>query len=335
VINKKAFLSRKIFSKNIEKVKTRDGYGRGLVKAGEKDRNVVVLSADLTESTRGHWFKKKFPGRFVELGVAEQNLASVASGMAAVGKIPFISSYAVFSPGRNNEQIRTTIAYNSWGSKKGKEINVKIGGAHAGVSVGPDGATHQALEDISLMRVQPGMAVVVPCDVHECEKATIASAARPGPVYLRFGRASYPVITTKNTPFKIGRAEVFHEGNDCAIIACGPLVYEALLAAKQLDDRISCRVINCHTIKPLDEKTILKAAKECRAIVTAEEHMCCGGLGSTIAEFVSSINPVPILRIGVQDTFGESGEPEELLKKFKLTSKDISDAVKKAVKMKG
>ncbi|MFY9458088.1 MAG: hypothetical protein WAP23_04185, partial [Candidatus Spechtbacterales bacterium] len=218
MINKKLHLRDNIFDEDkIEKVKTRDGYGKGLVLAGEKNSNVVVLCADLTESTRSLWFKEKFPARFIEVGVAEQGMATIASGMAAAGKVVFMSSYAVFSPGRNNEQIRTTISYNSWGSEPGREINVKIAGAHAGISVGEDGATHQALEDIALMRVHPGMTVVVPADVEETQKATVAIAERPGPCYLRFGRGDYPVFTTEKTPFQIGKAYVIMEGTDATI----------------------------------------------------------------------------------------------------------------------
>lgn len=333
-LNTNAYLVPDLYSKEIKKVKTRDGYGKGLVKAGEKNPNIVVLCADLTESTRSHWFKEKFPQRFVEVGVAEQNLASLASGMAAVGKIAFISSYAVFSPGRNNEQIRTTICYNNWESKPGREINVKIGGAHAGISVGPDGATHQALEDVALMRIQPGMTVLVPCDANECEKATIAAAQKPGPVYIRFGRASYPSLTTEKTPFKIGRMEEFRSGKDCTIVANGPLLYEALLAAKKLENDIDCQVLNGHTVKPLDEKTLLNSVKRTGCVVTAEEHQWHGGLAGAVAEFLGENYPVPIKRVGVKDRFGESGEPEELLKAFGLTADDIVKAVKAAVNMK-
>jgi transketolase len=335
VIKKKQFLSKELFTKDVKRTNTRDGYGRGIVEAGKKNKNVVVLCADLVESTRTHWFAKKFPKRYIEVGVAEQNMASVASGMAHLGKIPFISSYAAFSPGRNNEQIRTTISYNSWGAKKGKEINVKIGGAHAGISVGPDGATHQALEDISLMRVQPGMTVLVPCDDIECEKATIAAANYPGPVYIRFGRAAYPEFTTKKTPFKIGKAQLLRSGTDCALIACGPLVYEALVAANDLSKKgIECSVINCPTIKPLDQKTIIEVAKKCGAIVTAEEHQIIGGLGSAITECLSESHPVPIKRIGVRDMFGQSGPPIKLMEVFGLTAKEIKKAALTAIKMK-
>ncbi|HIH12150.1 TPA: transketolase family protein [Candidatus Woesearchaeota archaeon] len=331
-INPSAYLVESLAE--IKRVNTRDGYGKGLVKAGEKNPNVVVLCADLTESTRSQWFKDKFPQRFVQIGVAEQNLAAVASGMAAVGKIPFISSYAAFSPGRNNEQIRTTISYNNWESKKGKEINVKIGGAHAGISVGPDGATHQQLEDVGLMRLQPGMTVLVPCDDMECEKATIAAAEYPGPVYIRFGRASYPSFTTERTPFKIGRLDEFRSGKDCTIIANGPLVYEALMAAEKLKKEIDCQVLNCHTVKPLDGETLLKAVQKTKCVVTAEEHQWQGGLAGAVAEFLGENFPVPIKRVGVKDRFGESGEPAELMKAFGLTADDIVKAVRAAVRMK-
>lgn len=319
----------------IEKVKTRDGYGRGLVEAGEKNENVVVLCADLTESTRSHWFAEKFPKRFVQMGVAEQNMATVASGMAAAGKIVFISSYAVFSPGRNNEQIRTTISYNSWESQKGREINVKIAGAHAGISVGPDGATHQALEDVALMRVQPGMTVVVPADVHETQKATVALAERPGPAYIRFGRAGYPVFTTEKTPFEIGKAYVIIEGTDVSIVACGPLVYSALLAASELaKEGISCEVINNHTVKPLDGETIEKSARKTQALVTAEEHQVAGGMGSAVAEYLAGHYAVPQEFIGMQDRFGESGTPEELFGAFGMDVAGIKKAVKAVLKRK-
>ncbi len=357
-INPKGCLAPNLFSSNLKKIKTRDGYGRGLVKAGERNKNVVVLCADLSDSTRSLWFKEKFPERFVQIGVAEQNLATVASGMAAVGKIPFISSYAVFSPGRNNEQIRTTISYNNWGltndlglskvgsGKGGKEadkagwkkINVKICGAHAGISVGPDGATHQALEDVGLMRLQPGMAVLVPCDDVECEKATIAAAEFSGPVYLRFGRAEYASFTTERTPFTIGRMEEFRSGKDCTIVANGPLLYFALQAAEELaragSSSLDCQVLNCHTVKPLDGQTLLAAVRKTGCVVTAEEHQWQGGLAGAVAEFLGENFPVPIRRVGVQDRFGESGETEDLFKAFKLTPEDIARAVRAAVKMK-
>src|SRR3989344_5958373 len=303
---------------------TREGYGKGLVVAGEKDERVVVLCADLTESTFSHLFKEKFPERFVQVGVAEQNLALVASGMANYGKIPFISSYATFSPGRNNEQIRTNISINN--------VPVKIAGSHAGISVGPDGATHQALEDIALMRVQPPMVVVVPCDAIEAQKATFAVAFNGKPSYLRIGREKSPVFTTKNTPFEIGRAEIFRDGKDAAIIGCGMLLYNALLAAEELSkEGVECMVINSHTVKPIDEKTIIDAAKKTGAVVTVEEHQVNGGLGSAVAEVLSKNYPVPQEYIGMQDRFGESGEAGELIKYFGMDVESIKNAVKKVI----
>ena len=307
-----------------EMVPTRDGYGHGLVKAGEKDERVVVLCADLTESTRSQWFKDKFPNRFIEMGVAEQNMALVASGMANYGKIPFISSYATFSPGRNNEQIRTNISINN--------VPVKIAGAHAGISVGPDGATHQALEDIALMRIQPRMVVVVPCDSVEAEKATLAAAFNNQPTYLRFGREKSAVFTTIDTPFEIGKAYILRDGKDCAIIGCGILLYHALMAAQELaSEGIECLVINSHTVKPLDEKTIIEAAQRTGAVASVEEHQIAGGLGSAIAECLAKNYPVPQEFVGIQDRFGESGTAAELVHAFGLGSEDIKTAVKKVI----
>src|SRR3989338_7214175 len=261
LLNLKAKLVDNLFDKEyLQYVPTRDGYGKGLVEATERDERVVALCADLTESTRTHWFAEKFPERFVQMGVSEQALAVIGSGMANYGKIPFISSYATFSPGRNNEQIRTNICINN--------VPVKIVGAHAGISVGPDGATHQALEDIALMRVQPRMVVIVPCDAVEAEKATLAAAFNGQPTYLRFGREKSPVFTTQETPFEIGRAETLRDGQDCAIVGCGMLLHNALMAAEELaSEGIECMVINSHTIKPLDEKTIVAAAERTGAAV--------------------------------------------------------------------
>ncbi|MDO8474320.1 MAG: transketolase C-terminal domain-containing protein [bacterium] len=327
MINPKAYLTEKLFQDDIEKVPTRNGYGEGLVQAGEENTQVVVLCADLTESTRSEAFQKKFPERFIEVGVAEQNMASLAAGMALAGKIPFISSYATFSPGRNNEQIRTTIAINN--------VNVKIAGAHAGVSVGPDGATHQALEDIALMRVMPRMNVIYPCDALEAKKATLAAARMKGPVYLRFARAGTPQFTTEKTPFQIGKAEVFHEGKDVTIVACGPLVYEALLAAQQLEgEGISVEVINNHTIKPLDQNTILESVQKTKALVTVEEHQIAGGMGSAVVEMLAQRFPVPVEMVGIKDRFGESGEPSELWDAFELSCPHIMQAVQKVIKRK-
>ena len=327
MIRKNAYLSEKLFDEDIEQGPTRSGYGKGLVEAGEKNKNVVALCADLTESTRTEAFAQKFPERFIQVGVAEQNLATAGAGMALAGKIPFISSYAAFSPGRNYEQIRTTIALN--------DANVKVVGAHAGISVGPDGATHQMLEDIALMRGLPHMVVFYPCDVEEARKATVAAAEYKGPVYIRLARADTPIFTTAKTPFAIGRAEIFAEGNDVTIIAAGPLLYEAFIAAKQLEDEgSSAEVINCHTIKPLDEKTILASVKKTKAVVTVEEHQVHGGLGGAIAELLGQKYPAPLEIIGVQDRFGESGNPAELLDAFGLSSPHIVKAVERVLNRK-
>lgn len=337
MLNSEAKLVENILdTEKTEKRATRDGYGLGLIEAGEKDERIVVLCADLTESTRSEGFAKKFPERFIEMGVAEQNMAVVASGLANYGKIPFISSYAAFSPGRNNEQIRTNISINN--------VPVKIGGAHAGISVGQDGATHQALEDIALMRVQPNMIVLVPCDAEEAQKATVAAAFNSKPTYIRFGREKSPVFTTKETPFEIGKATVLRgpepvEGQQkkpqVAIVGCGMLLYNALVAAEELSkEGIECMVINSHTIKPLDEPTIVEAAKKCGAVVSVEEHQIAGGLGSAIAECLARNHPVPQEFIGVQNCFGESGKPDELLAAFHLGVPDIKNAVKKAVSRK-
>ncbi len=320
-------LIRDLFSKHIPTEPTRNGFGRGLVIAGQKNENVVALCADLSESTRVLDFKNAFPKRFIQMGVAEQSLAAIASGMALAGKVPFIASYAAFSPGRNWEQIRTTACL--------QNINLKIVGAHAGISVGPDGATHQMTEDIALMRVLPNMTVLCPCDSIEAEKATIAAAEIDGPVYIRLGREATPVFTTARSPFEIGKAQILTKGTDVAIIGCGPLVYEALKAARDLEKAgIVARVINCASIKPLDSKTIIDAAKTCGAIVTVEEAQIAGGMGSAICELLAEHFPVPIVRIGMQDEFGQSGTPAELLEHYRMTAAWIVKAVKKVMKMK-
>ncbi|MBI3304939.1 transketolase family protein [Candidatus Parcubacteria bacterium] len=311
-------------SQKVEHKPIRDGYGDGLLLAGEANPNVVALCADLSESTRTQPFQKKFPERYVELGVAEQNLATVASGMAAMGKIPYISSYAMFSPGRNWEQIRTTIAYNGQ--------HVVIAGAHAGISVGPDGATHQAVEDLAIMRVMPTLTVMAPCDAIEAKKATLAALSLSGPVYIRFAREKTAVVTTEATPFQVGRAEMFREGSDVAIIACGPLVYNALVAAEELStEGIEVTIINSHTVKPLDVEMVVQAAKACGAVVTVEEHQINGGLGSAVCETLAEQHPVPVERIGVRDRFGESGDPNELVEHFGMGAQSIKEAVRRAL----
>jgi transketolase len=295
---------------------TRKGFGKGLLAAGKLNENVVAACADLTDSTQMGLFKAEFPDRFVEIGVAEQNLVTVGAGLAAMGKIPFVSSYAAFSPGRNWEQIRTTICLNN--------RPVKIVGSHAGVSVGPDGATHQMLEDIALMRVLPNMIVVAPCDSVEAEKATLAMASNLMPSYLRLAREATPVITTDKTPFEIGKAYVFAQGEDVTIIATGTMTYQALVAAEELfKDGISAEVVHVPTIKPLDRATILKSVRKTRAVVTVEEGQIIGGLGGAIAELLSEECPTPLKRVGMLDRFGESGSPDDLLKHFGLDAKHI------------
>lgn len=309
-----------------EQAPTRNGFGEGLVQAAEKNEQIVALCADLTESTRMEAFAKKFPERYVEVGVAEQNLAALASGFAAYGKIPFITSYAAFSPGRNNEQIRTTISLNS--------VPVKIVGSHAGVSVGPDGATHQALEDIALMRVQPNMAVISPCDAEEARKATLAAAAYEGPVYIRLAREKTPLMTTPETPFEFGKANVVWKSDSpvAAIFATGPLLFNALSAARELEkDGVAITVINIHTIKPLDTKTVVAEAKKAGAVVSVEEHQIAGGLGSAVAEVLAQECPVPQEFVGVRDQFGQSGEPKELIEHYGMGVSHITAAIKKAI----
>jgi transketolase len=305
-----------ITAKDLASEPIRKGFGRGLKKAGEADVNVVAACADLTDSTQMSLFKEAFPERFVEIGVAEQNLVTVGAGLAAMGKIPFVSSYAAFSPGRNWEQIRTTICLN--------DRPVKIVGSHAGVSVGPDGATHQMLEDIALMRVLPNMVVIAPGDSVEAEKATLAMAVDKRPGYLRLAREATPVITTADTPFEIGKAYVYAPGTDVTIITTGTMTYQALLAAEQLyKDGIDAEVVHVPTIKPLDEETILKSVRKTGCVVTAEEAQAAGGLGGAIAELLVENHPVPMHRIGMKDRFGESGEPGELLTHFGLDAKHI------------
>ncbi|HPW34349.1 MAG TPA: transketolase C-terminal domain-containing protein [Candidatus Paceibacterota bacterium] len=330
MLNDEAKLNHNIFSKHIEEEPTRDGYGKGLLEAG-KEENIVVLTADLEDSTRCQWFAKVYPQRFVECGVAEQNMVGMSAGLALSGKIPFINSYANFCPGRTWEQIRTVICYNN--------ANVKIAGHHAGISVGPDGATHQATEDIALMRALPNMKVVVPCDGIEAQKATLSIANIFGPTYIRLQREKTPIMTTKETPFVFGKSYVLWQSKkknlDVLVVGVGPILTNALLAAKDLEkDGIGVVVLNSHTIKPLDGKEILKWAKKIGAVVTVEEHNIIGGLGGAVSEFLSESYPVPIERVGIRDVFGESGKPEELIKKYHLDKKDIESAVRRVIKMK-
>lgn len=305
---------------------TREGFGLGLVEAGKADEHVVALCADLTESTRMHYFAEEFPDRFIQVGVAEQNLVTVASGMAAEGCIPFCASYATFSPGRNWEQIRTTICYN--------DQNVKVVGSHAGLTVGPDGATHQALEDIALMRTLPNMMVVVPADQEQAYKATLAVAKTTSPTYLRLAREKSPIFTTSDTPFELGKAYVYVEGADVTIISCGPVLYEALIAAHRLAGSVSVEVINVPTIKPLDEETILKSVRKTGAVVTVEEHQIAGGLGGAIAELLAQHEPTPMERLGMNDCFGESGSPMELWEHFGMGPDNIISHVQTVLKRK-
>lgn len=318
----------KLDLKAVTQVATRDGYGKALVELGEKNPNVLVLTGDLSESTRSHWFAEKFPKRFIEVGVAEQNMMGIAAGLALSGKIPFVSSYATFNPGRNWDQFRVSVCYSM--------ANVKVAGAHAGISVGPDGATHQALEDIAMVRALPNLVVVVPCDAIETKKATLAIANEiKGPAYIRFGREKTAQFTTEETPFKIGRAEIFRDGKDVAIIGSGILVYNALLAAEELAKQgIECMVVNNHTIKPIDRKTITAAAKKCGAVVTVEEHQINGGAGSAVIEVLAEEYPVPVERVGMPDTFGESGQPFELIEKYGMGRDAIIKAVYKVLKRK-
>ncbi|MEA1929338.1 MAG: transketolase C-terminal domain-containing protein [Patescibacteria group bacterium] len=323
-------LNPKIRRLSIEQAPIRQGFGEGLLAAAEVDEKIVGLCADLTDSTKMNLFRDKFPERFFQIGVAEQNLAAVASGMAAMGKIPFVSSYATFSPGRNWEQIRTTICYN--------DRPVKIAGLHAGVSVGPDGGSHQALEDIALTRVLPNMTVVAPADAIEAKKATEALAKTKGPAYLRLAREATPLITTDKSPFILGQANLLRDSEqiDVGLIACGTMVYQALMAAEALaEEGIEAAVLNVHTIKPLDRDAIVNLAHHAKAIVTAEEHQQAGGLGGAVAELLATDYPVPIEFVGVDDKFGQSGAPMELLAHYGLDSDAIKTATKKVLKRKG
>lgn len=307
---------------------TRHGFGEGLVVLGEKYDNVIVLGGDITGSVMTSYFKERFPDRFYSIGVAEQNATTIAAGFALSGKIAFFSSYSAFAAFRNADQLRISVCYN--------ETNVKIGGGHSGITVGPDGATHQSLEELAFLRSLPNLTLVVPCDFHEAKKATIALGELVGPAYIRFGRSAIPLFSLPESEFQIGKADVYREGNDVAIIASGLMVWEAILASEELEriKGIKARVINCHTIRPIDVHTITDAARECGAIVTAEEHQIHGGMGSAVAEVVVKNCPVPMEFIGIMDTFGGSGEPEELMVKFGLTYKEIYQSALKAIERK-
>lgn len=306
---------------------TRDGFGDGLVQLGAENPNIVALCGDLTDSTRVGWFKEKYPDRFIQVGIAEQNMMGIAAGLAVAGKVPFVSTYGVFCPGRNWDQLRVSVCYNN--------ANVKLTGAHTGVSVGPDGATHQALEDIAITRCIPNMTVIAPCDYWDTKKATIAGGRMIGPVYFRFARENTPIFTTEQTPFEIGKAYLLRDTDkkaDVAIIGCGPLLYNALMAAEELaKEGVEVIVLNNHTVKPMDEKAVIAVAKRAGAVVTVEDHQVMGGMGSAVAEVLSKNHPVPMEYIGMQNSFGESGEPAELLIKYGMDVKDIKDAIKKVI----
>lgn len=329
MLNQELKLNTKMFEGKVDMIPIRQGFGEGLLKAGEEDKNVVALCADLTDSTKMNLFRERFPERFVEIGVAEQNLVTVASGMAAMGKIPYVSSYAMFSPGRNWEQIRTTIAYN--------DRRVIIAGSHAGVSVGPDGGTHQAIEDIAIMRVIPNMIVVSPCDAIEAKKATYALKNAKSPSYIRLAREKTPIMTTEDTPFEIGKAQIVFMPEqglaEIGIIATGALLYKAILAGKELEkEGRKVKVMNISTIKPLDTKAVRALARETKKIITVEEHQVAGGLGSAVAECLAEDFPVPMRFIGVHDKFGQSGTPDELIAHYEMEVKDILKVAKELLK---
>lgn len=310
--------------KDVKYVPQRDGYGQGLLALCKDRQDILVLDVDVAASTRTNWVRDQYPDHFYNLGISEQDLVGTAAGLALGGMIPYVSTYGVFLSGRAFDQMRTTVCYNN--------LKVRFGGAHAGISVGPDGATHQALEDMALARVLPNMTVIAPCDSEETRKAVIAAADIDGPVYFRFGREAVPVVTDETTPFQIGKARLVREGTGCAVFACGAMVYEAMEAAELLAaEGISLRVLDLHTIKPIDEEAILAAARDCGAIVTAEEHQVSAGLYSAVAEVVVRTCPVPMEAVAVQNTFGQSGPPEALMKEYGLNAEGIVGAVRKAL----
>jgi transketolase len=324
MLNADAHLHPHALLPTAEKIPTRNGYGDALVELGKENPDIFVLTGDLAESTRAHLFQKAYPERFIECGVAEQNMMGVAAGLAFAGKIPFVSSYAVFVPGRNWDQLRVSVCYGN--------ANVKVAGAHAGISVGPDGATHQALEDLAITRVLPNLVVVAPCDYEETKKCTKALAAHVGPCYFRFTREKTPLLTTPESPFEIGKISIFRTGKDVTIAGCGPLVFEAMMAAEELaKEGIEAEILNCHTLKPFDTDTLVASVKKTGACVTVEEHQIIGGLNGVVSETLGQHWPAPIEAIGMQNSFGESGEPDELLTKYGMKAKDIVAAAKKAI----
>ncbi len=326
MLNPDLKLNQKLFDSDVELRATREGYGEGIVQLGEKDADVVVLTADLSESTKANGFEEKFPDRFFEVGVAEQNMAAIAAGLGVSGKKVFISSYATFSPGKNWETVRTTIVYN--------RANVKIAGHHAGIMTGPDGATHQATEDIAITRVLPGMEVYVPCDAIEAKKVTIEAAKTEGPVYMRFTRDRTPVITTQDTPFNKNKIQTFwvSKSPKVTIFAMGYMLYYALLAARSLEEKgIDVLVANVAIVKPVDKNTVVELASKAGRVVTVEDHQVAGGLGGLIAEILAKEMPLPMEFVGLRDTFAESGSPSDLIKKYKMDDKAIEEAVKKII----
>lgn len=304
----------------MKKLPSRDGYGNALLKLAQTKDNLIVMDADVAKSTRSNWLEDKYPEKFLDMGISEQDMVGTAAGFAISGMLPFVATYCVFLSGRAFDQIRTTVCYDN--------LNVKLAGAHAGISVGPDGATHQSLEDVALMRALPNMTVVVPCDALETQKATLAIAEVEGPCFIRFGREAVPVVTDESTPFVLGKARLVSDGSDVVVFANGSMVYEAACAAEEFAKReISVMVVDLHTVKPLDEVFVLEAARKTGAVVTAEEHQVAGGMGSAVCEFLSREYPVPIIRIGIEDSFGESGEPDELMQHYRLNKEHVLEAV--------
>jgi transketolase len=311
----------------LAKQATREAYGKALVALGAENQNIVVLDADLSKSTKTADFAKHYPDRFFNMGIAEANLMGTAAGLATAGKIPFASTFAVFATGRAFEQIRNSIAY--------PKLNVKIAATHAGVTVGEDGGSHQAIEDVAIMRSLPNMTVLVPADGEETRQVINAAAQYKGPVYIRMGRLDAPLLFDTNYTFEIGKANVVREGSDVVVFANGVMVAAALEAAQELEQEgIKAAVVNVASVKPLDEETVIRWAKETGAVVTAEEHNIIGGLGSAVAEVLAENAPTPMLRVGIKDTFGESGRPLELLEKFGLTKKEVIEAVKAVISRK-